>query len=230
MASERGPIWDGIQQDGFYDAKKEESAQLFCQQNSDYSYKQYNSKSKGMIFRIAPHDYFPAFEQSLQQNQKPAPQQTEYVDQTAKDIQQAFNAMSEAAQAAGKEKMEQDMANQGYVDYRKPAAAQLHQEKYPEHKMETLTDESGNTFYRFTVASKLSRLQKMSGWFKSKDKGWIQVDDSKHEVIDYKQRLRDSLSDAEWECPNCKTVNHIEEPYCNNCATDNPMLDGKIKI
>jgi hypothetical protein len=152
MSSEKGPIWDSIDQFGYYDAKQEASAQLFCQQNQDYSYKQYNSKSKGIIFRIAPPDYFTQFEQTLQQPQ--------YEDQTAKDIQQAFNAISDAAQSAGKEKMEQDMANQGYVDYRKPAAAQLHQEKYPNHQMQTLTDENGNTVYRFTTASKKSRLKK----------------------------------------------------------------------
>lgn len=153
IASEKGPIWDGIESEGYYDAKQEASAELFCQQNTQYSYKQYNSQSKGMIFRIAPPEYFTQFEQNLQQSQP------QYEDQTANEIQQVFNAMGDAAQKSGKEQMEKQMQEQGYVDYRKPEAAQLHQEKYPQHQMQTLTDENNNTIYRFTLTANKSRLK-----------------------------------------------------------------------
>ncbi len=73
---------------------------------------------------------------------------------------------------------------------------------------------------------------RMAGWMKSKDQGWIQVDDSKFQTINYKERDQQQKEQAlnEWHCPNCNLVNPMDEKYCEDCATDNPLQFGKMKI
>lgn len=62
---------------------------------------------------------------------------------------------------------------------------------------------------------------KMAGWLKSKDKGWIQVDDNKTNPVNYNKKENLSIKELEWECPNCELINTVEDPYCENCYTEN---------
>jgi hypothetical protein len=58
---------NAVMQDGFTDFQNEDDAKQFIKQFPNYSYKQYNSKSKGIIFRVGTENYFTKFEESLKQ-------------------------------------------------------------------------------------------------------------------------------------------------------------------